>query len=185
MLLFIDTLLTVTAVCFLITNFSKSALLSKSSHYIKCSKTVLKVFVYWTSPLFCEMIINSSGDIAKVNLSVDIFSHSMSWKLIADVLKISMFPEWHVLKLIEGFLKRSWKLVEEFLRLVKKNSLSSVVCLRDFLKMSWKNLEDVFVRYLSAGHLLIHLSLHVFSFVIGSFQICYCKFSAMVKEINT
>ena len=75
MLLFNDSLVTKTAVCFLILDFNKIILICKSSHYLKCSQN-FKTFSFIDqvhSEKICKLIINPSGGVSKMNLSVDIF----------------------------------------------------------------------------------------------------------------
>ena len=85
------------------------------------------------------MVINFSGSVTKVNLSVDSRLCNTSWKLVVDMLTRSIFLDLYVLQTslwhLEDVLKTSW-------RHVSKTSLSSGVHLEDILKTSWRRLQD-------------------------------------------
>ena len=131
MLLFTDSLLTETAICFQIPDFNKSILICKISHDKKCSKKQFWKFLY------IELVHS-------LNLSVGVRLRSVSWKLVEDMLTRLIFLEWFV-------LNTSWRCLKDvltrpvFFRVIEDILKTS---LQDFLITSWKRVDDIFARCL-------------------------------------
>ena len=135
-LLFIDSLFTVTAIFFLILNFSKSILICRSSHCIKCSK-----------------ICSGSCGISK-KLSRPIFLERYVLKTSWECVNKSSFPG-KVLKkfwsCLEGVWKKSWRSLEDVT--AWKVSVFGVVLVPIFPHLDWirRDTEYLFVFNLNAG----------------------------------
>ena len=135
MLLFTDSLLTETAICFQIPDFNKSICII--SHDKKCSKKQFWKFLY------IELVHS-------LNLSVGVRLRSVSWKLVGDMLTKLIFLEWFVLntswRCLKDVLTRPvylsgyWRYLEDIFARRLDNVLKT--CWWRLCKMSWRHLQD-------------------------------------------
>ena len=142
MLLFTDSLLTETAICFQIPDFNKSILICKISHDKKCSKKQFWKFLY------IELVHS-------LNLSVGARLRGVSWKLVEDMLTRLMFLEWFVLntswRCLKDVLTRPvylsgyWRYLEDIFARRLDNVLKT--CWWRLCKMSWRHLQDALLTY--------------------------------------
>ena len=168
MLLLTDSLLTETAIGFLILEFNKSILICKSRHFVKCSKKQpFWKFPYIETSSLVENLYHDHKFLRTCGQGKSFCKHS-SLKYVLKTCCVKKTNFSRVIRL-ENVLKAPWKHIDDVLKMfwrrvnklvylqwyVLKTSSRLVQDVFILIKMSSRRLEDVFWRYIAKENLFI------------------------------